>query len=64
MSDPSGWTDNLRSDGAELVKTDEGNFAVIGSTGGWFMTICPCCDKPFRTPQAAQLCANAVHPPT
>lgn len=63
-TDPIGWTDNLRTDGAELVRHEDGHFLVITSTESraWSLDACPCCHEQFTTPRAAKLCANAVHP--
>lgn len=59
------WKDNRRRDGL-LVNYNGGEDAwlICPSRGAAPMVLCPCCDKPFRTAEAAMRVADFVYPMT
>lgn len=63
-SDAPGWKDNLRDDGAMVMRSrGDGGWVVIMPDGRPPLTTCPCCKKTFRNAFAAQFVANEVYPP-
>jgi len=61
MSDAD-WIANLRRDGLAIKADGTGNWIVQPADDRAPISICPCCDKPFATPRAARLVADAVYP--
>lgn len=52
-----------RDDGLLIVRNDDqSGYHVIHANKIGILRVCPCCDKPFSTPRAAQLVADLVFP--
>jgi len=53
----------LRSDGLSIRRRGEA-WIIVPPAPRATMSTCPCCDRPFATPRAAQRIADEVYPMT
>jgi hypothetical protein len=54
------WHDRTRTDGVTIKQMANGNFRC--TNGEQVVLLCPCCDMPMRTLEAAKAVADEVWP--
>jgi hypothetical protein len=60
-TDGDGWADLFRHDGL-VVRRDGDSYVIVPPGGAMPVRLCPCCDKPFATLNAAMRTAQALYP--